>query len=56
MENILYLVGLVAAIWVIYDVWAKQPGTSTGGKILWTVAALFFSVLTAIIYYFVKKR
>lgn len=50
------LIGLICAIWVIYDVWAKQRGMDTVMKIVWTIAALLFSIITAIIYYFVAKR
>jgi len=55
MTNILYVIGLICAIWVIFDVWTKQK-MDTGGKIIWTIFALFFSVITAIVYYFMKKR
>lgn len=48
------VVGLVAAIWVIYDVWVKEK-METISKVLWTVFAVFFSIITAIVYYFVKK-
>ncbi len=55
-EGILGIVGLVCAIWVIYDVFANNAKKSTGWKILWTVLALLFSIVTAIIYYFVYKK
>lgn len=54
--TIIGIVALICAIWVIYDVWTKQKGMSGGAKVLWTIAALFFSILTAIIYFFVKKK
>jgi hypothetical protein len=52
------VIGLVAMIWVIYDVFANQKKLSTGMKVLWTVLAVLFSIITAIVYYFVvyKKR
>ena len=55
MPNILYVVGLICAIWVIFDVWTKQK-MSTGSKLIWTICALFFNIITAIVYYFVKKK
>ena len=55
MNSILGLIGLICAVWVIYDVFAKQR-MSTGHKVLWTIAAILFSVLTAIVYYFVVKK
>lgn len=55
MNNILYIVMLICAIWVIYDVWVKQK-MSTGTKLVWTIFALIFSIITAIVYYFMKKK
>jgi hypothetical protein len=56
MEAILGIIALICAIWVIYDVWAVRKTMSTGSKILWTIFAIFFSIITAIVYYFMKKR
>jgi len=53
--QIIWLLGLVCAVWVIYDVVKKQKKMKTGEKVLWIVAAVLFSILTAIIYYLVKK-
>jgi len=55
LELILGILGLVAAIWVIYDVFAKNKKLTTGLKIVWTVCAILFSIVTAIVYYFVYK-
>ena len=54
--TIIGIVALICAIWVIYDVWANQKKMSDGKKVLWTILALVFSILTAIIYYFVRKK
>ena len=54
--GIMGIIALASAIWVIYDVWAKSKKLSDGMKILWTVLALVFSILTAIIYYFTQKK
>lgn len=56
MNNILYFVGVVCAAWVIYDAWTQQKKMGTGTKLIWTVLALLFSILTAIIYYFMVKK
>lgn len=56
MEALIGIIALICAVWVIYDVWAVNKGLSTGAKVLWTIFAIFFSIITAIIYYFVKKR
>ena len=55
-NSIIGIVALICAIWVIYDVWVNQKKMSGGNKVLWTIFALIFSILTAIIYYFTKKK
>jgi len=54
--SILYIIALLCAIWVIYDVLVNQKRMSTGMKILWIVLAVVFSIITAIIYYFIGRR
>lgn len=54
--SVIGIVALICAIWVIYDVWANQKSMSAGSKILWTIFALIFSIITAIVYYFKKKK
>jgi len=54
--SIIGIVALVCAIWVIYDVWVNQKSMSGGKKVLWTILAIFFSIITAIVYYFVRKK
>lgn len=56
MKGLLYLIGLIAAIWVIYDVWTQNHKLSETNKILWTIFALFFSIIAAVIYFLVHKR
>ena len=56
MGTILYILGIVCAVWVIYDVWAVNKKLSTGGKAVWTIFAILFSVITAIVYYFIGKK
>ncbi len=50
------LIALVCAVWVIYDVWTKNTKLSQNHKIIWTIAAVFFNVITAIVYYFIEKN
>ena len=56
MGPLIGIVALICAVFVIFQVWAKQPNMDTGEKVLWTIAALFFSILTAIVYYFLRMR
>lgn len=55
-SSALYVIGLIAAIWVIYDVVAVNKKLSTGKKALWIIFAVIFSIITAIIYYLVYKK
>ncbi|MEK6959782.1 MAG: PLDc N-terminal domain-containing protein [Nanoarchaeota archaeon] len=50
------LIGLLCAVWVIYDVFAVRKRMATSERIIWTVCAILFSILTAIVYYFVRKK
>ncbi len=56
MGGLIYLVGIIAAVWVIYEVWTQNPRLSDTEKLIWTIGAIFFSVITAVIYYFTQKR
>jgi len=50
------IVALICAVWVIYDIFTAQKGMNNTHKILWTIAAILFSIITAIVYYFVVKK
>lgn len=54
--NIIGLIALVCAVWVIYDVLVKNKGLSTGMKLVWIICALLFSIVTAIVYYFIGRK
>ena len=56
MWGVFGIIGLVVAILIIVDVWTKQTKMDQTQKIVWTVCAVFFSIITGIIYYFVVKR
>jgi len=55
-KSIIGIIAIVCAVWVIYDVWAVQKKMSGGTKVLWTILAIVFSIITAIVYYFMKKK
>lgn len=55
MRILLPLISLAAALWTIYEVWSKNYRLDTTRKLLWTAAAILFSILTAIVYYFWEK-
>jgi hypothetical protein len=50
------IIALICAVWVIYDVFTNQKKLSSNAKILWTVLAILFNILTAIVYYLVVKK
>lgn len=50
------IIHFAAMVWVLYEVWSVNKGMSEGKKIMWSIAALLFSVVTAILYYFIEKR
>jgi hypothetical protein len=56
LETLIWLVALVCAVWVIYSVLVKNKGLSTGMKVVWIVCALLFSIITAIVYYFIENK
>ena len=49
------ILALIAAIWVIYDVLANNKRVSDIGKFVWIICAIFFSIITAIVYLVVYK-
>jgi prolipoprotein diacylglyceryltransferase len=53
---VFWIIGIICAVWVISDVWTKQKKMKDSHKILWTVLAVVFSIITAIIYYFVVYK
>ena len=53
--TILGIIAILCAVWVIYDVIVNNRRLSDGMKVLWIVLALFFSIITAIIYYLVGR-
>ncbi|MCB0599039.1 MAG: hypothetical protein H6557_18190 [Lewinellaceae bacterium] len=50
------LISLLCFFWVFYTVWYEDHSVSIPGKLLWTLAALFFSIPTALFYFFSKRR
>ncbi len=56
LSTIFGIVAVLAAIWVIYDVIVNNRRLSDGMKVMWIILALFFSIITAIIYYFIGRN
>lgn len=54
--TIVWIVAILCAVWVIYDVLAINKKLSTVAKVIWIVCAIIFSIITAIIYWLVEKR
>ncbi|MBW3020439.1 PLDc N-terminal domain-containing protein [Candidatus Woesearchaeota archaeon] len=56
LGTFLWLIGLVCMVWVIYDVFTKNKKLTTTLKVVWVICAIFFSIITAIVYYIMYKR
>ncbi|MFA6460927.1 MAG: PLD nuclease N-terminal domain-containing protein [Candidatus Woesearchaeota archaeon] len=54
--RLLWVIAVLAAIWVIYDVITNNKRLSDGMKVLWVVLAILFSIVTAIIYFLVGRN
>lgn len=54
-QMILGILALVSAIWVIYDVFTKNKKVKKELKLVWAICAILFSIVTAIVYFFMYK-
>lgn len=50
------LIGVLAMVWVIYEIVTKQRSMNSTHKLIWILCAVFFNIITAIVYYFVVKK
>ncbi|MBT3297700.1 hypothetical protein HN385_02155 [archaeon] len=55
LGSLMGLIGLISFIWIVYDVLVNQKRMKTTHKVLWVVLGFFFSIITAIVYYFMFK-
>lgn len=56
IESLFGIVALVCAAWVIYDVLVNNKQMDNTKKAIWIICALFFSIITAIVYYFIGRK
>jgi magnesium-transporting ATPase (P-type) len=56
MARLIPIILLACAAWVIYQVWFVNRRFTDTEKLIWTLAAIFFSFITAVIYYFTQNR
>ena len=54
MEFVIGIIALICALYVIINVWSSN--SSGVAKVVWTLAAIFFSIITAIVYYFIGPK
>lgn len=54
--TLLGIIAILAAVWVIYDVLVYNKRLSDGMKVFWIIFAVFFSIVTAIIYYLIGRN
>lgn len=50
------LIGLIAAIWIIYDVLTAQKKMPDIEKLIWVLVAIFLGIIGAVIYYLIVKK
>ncbi len=53
---VLGIVAILCAIWVIYDVLMNNKKLRQTEKLIWIICAVFFSIITAIVYYFIGRK
>jgi uncharacterized protein with PQ loop repeat len=56
MPTIFSIVALLCAVWVIYDVLVKNKRLDATAKAVWIICAILFSIVTAIVYYFIGRK
>ncbi len=49
------IIGLIAVIWVIYDVITKQKRMPDVEKVIWILVVLFLGIIGVIVYYLLVK-
>ncbi len=54
--TISWIISLAAFIWIIYDIFTNKKSMTNGKKAMWIILGFFFSIITAIVYYFVVKN
>ncbi len=56
LGGILWIAAVVCAVWVIYEIMAKQKSMDSTKKLVWIICAVLFSIITAVVYYVVVKK
>jgi len=56
LQSVIGIIALICAVWVIYDVLVNNKRLSQTAKIVWIICAILFSIITAIIYYFIGRK
>ena len=54
MAKIIYILGIIIAIWCVYDIF-KKPKLGLIGKILLSIVVLALSWVGFVVYYFIIK-
>lgn len=56
LGSLIGIIALICAVWVIYDILTNNKKLSDTSKLIWIICAVIFSIITAIIYYFMEKK
>lgn len=54
-NTIFGIIGVVAIVLVIYDVIVNNKRLSHGMNLLWVILTLLFSIIIALVYYFIGR-
>jgi hypothetical protein len=57
-QTLIWVIGIICAVWVIYDVWINNKKLNLLIKIIWTALALLIgiNIIVATIYYFIGRK
>lgn len=54
MNNLVYIIYLVALVWSIYDIW--NSAMDQGKKVLWTVVCILLGFIGTLIYVLAGRK
>ena len=55
LMEILGIIALIIAVLTIVDIYSKNRKLNSTEKLVWTVFAIIFSIITGVVYYFIFK-
>lgn len=56
INSLFFFVPIACFLYVVHNVWTKRDDLSTTSKVIWSILAIFFNVLTWVIYLVTKPK